>query len=145
MAARFYPDILVVLRADLAQLEGAPHLAVQLVLFLRDRYVILGRGLVRPGQIRIHRPSIGIQITERGSFNSALLGLPCCIYLQSLSVAIQQGLDEALVLGYRLQDLPVGRDVTDGPLPQPGAGQPENVTARLADVPLESRLHLVVR
>jgi hypothetical protein len=36
VAARLYPNVLVVLRADLAQLERGAHLTVQLVLFLRN-------------------------------------------------------------------------------------------------------------
>ena len=34
MTAGLYPDVLAVLCADLAELEGAAHLAVQLVLLL---------------------------------------------------------------------------------------------------------------
>ena len=35
MAAGFYPDVFAVLGANLAQLKGRPHLAVELVLLLR--------------------------------------------------------------------------------------------------------------
>ena len=47
--------------------------------------------------------------------------------LQSFSVTVEQGLAEALVLGYRLQNVPVCRHIADGPLAQPGAAQPEHV------------------
>lgn len=53
VAARFDPDVLVVLGADLAQLERAPHLTVQLVLLLRHRDVVLEGTLHGKRQIRV--------------------------------------------------------------------------------------------
>lgn len=47
--------------------------------------------------------------------------------LQSLSVSIDEGLEEGFVMGNGLQDVPVCRHVTDRPLSQPGAAQPEDV------------------
>lgn len=65
--------------------------------------------------------------------------------LQSLSVSVQKGLDQTFVLRYGLQDLPVCCDVPDGPLSQPGAGEPKHITSRLVYVLLQSRLDFVVR
>lgn len=53
MTARFDPDVLVVLGADLTQLERAPHFAVQFVLLLRHRDVVLEGTLHGERQIRI--------------------------------------------------------------------------------------------
>lgn len=47
--------------------------------------------------------------------------------LQSLSVAINEGLEEGFVVGDRLQDVSVCRHVADRPLAQPSAAQTENV------------------
>ena len=41
VAARLYPDVFRVLRADLAQLEGGAHLTVELVLLLCHLHVVL--------------------------------------------------------------------------------------------------------
>lgn len=49
---------------------------------------------------------------------------------QSLSVSINEGLEEGFVVGDGLQDVPVSRHVADGPLAQPGAAQPEDVAER---------------
>jgi hypothetical protein len=59
-------------------------------------------------------------------------------YLQSLPVAVEEGLDQTFVLGYRLEDFTLGRDVTDGPLAQSRAGQSEHVTSSFVDVALQS-------
>ena len=66
------------------------------------------------------------------------------VSLQSLSGAVQQGLAQRLVLRDCLEDVPVCSHVADGPLAQPGAGQPEDVAAGLVDVTVQSSLHLVV-
>lgn len=47
---------------------------------------------------------------------------------QSLSVSINEGLEEWLVMGDGLQDVPISRHVADCPLAQPSAAQPEDVT-----------------
>lgn len=49
---------------------------------------------------------------------------------QSLSVSINEGLEERFVMGDGLQDVPVSCHVADRPLAQPSAAQPENVAAR---------------
>lgn len=60
-------------------------------------------------------------------------------------MSVQQSLDQALVLGYRLEDFTVTGDVTDRPLTQSRARQPEDVAARLVDVALQSQFDFVVR
>lgn len=46
---------------------------------------------------------------------------------QSLSVPINEGLEQGFVVGDGLQDVPVGRHVPDRPLTEPSAAEPENV------------------
>lgn len=46
---------------------------------------------------------------------------------QSLSVSINEGLEQGLVVGDGLQDVPVRRHVSDRPLTEPSAAEPENV------------------
>lgn len=46
---------------------------------------------------------------------------------QSFPEAVDEGLEEGLVVGDGLQDVPICSDVADGPLAQPGAAQPEDV------------------
>lgn len=60
----FYPDILIVFRANLAQLKSTSHFTIEFILFLCDRYVVLRCRLYCPRQIWIYRPTIRIQITE---------------------------------------------------------------------------------
>ena len=67
MAAGFYPDVFAVLGANLAQLKGRPHLAVELVLLLGHLDVVLGRGLDRPGEVRVNTATVRIQVTETHS------------------------------------------------------------------------------
>ena len=56
-------DVLVVLGTDLAELEGGAHLTVELVLLLGDLDVVL-RGVVdQVAQVRVHRQTIGIEVT----------------------------------------------------------------------------------
>lgn len=47
---------------------------------------------------------------------------------QSLSVSINEGLEEWFVMGDGLQDVPVCRHIADRPLAQPSAAQPKYVT-----------------
>lgn len=46
---------------------------------------------------------------------------------QSLSVSINEGLEQGFVVGDGLQDVPVRRHISDRPLTEPGAAEPENV------------------
>lgn len=62
MAARFYPHVLIVLGANLTQLECTAHFAVQLVLLLRHGYVVLGGGLYGPRQVRIDGPPVWVHV-----------------------------------------------------------------------------------
>ena len=41
-----------------------------------------------------------------------------------------------------MKNVPVRRDVPDGPLAEPGAGQSEDVAAGLVDMSVESGFHL---
>lgn len=50
--------------------------------------------------------------------------------LQSLSVSINEGLEEWFVMGDGLQDVPISCHVADCPLAQPSAAQPKDVTER---------------
>lgn len=63
--ARFDPHVLVVFRAYLAQLEGAAHLAVELVLLGRDLDVLFGRGLDGPRKVGVDVTPIGVQVAAR--------------------------------------------------------------------------------
>lgn len=65
MAARLDPDVFAVFRADLAHLKGGAHLAVELVLLLRHTDVVLGRGLDRPAQVRVHGATVRKQVAEK--------------------------------------------------------------------------------
>lgn len=49
---------------------------------------------------------------------------------QSLSVSINEGLEEWFVMGDGLQDVPISCHVADSPLAQPSAAQPEDVAER---------------
>ena len=62
MAAGLDPHIFVVFGADLAELEGGAHLAVELVLLLRDFDVLLVRVLDRRGKIRVYVPTVGVKV-----------------------------------------------------------------------------------
>lgn len=64
MTARFYPHIFVIFCAYFTQLESTAHLAVQLVLFLCNRDVILLARLHCPWQVRIIGTTIRVQITN---------------------------------------------------------------------------------
>lgn len=48
-------------------------------------------------------------------------------YVQALSVAIDEGLEQRLVVGDGLQDVAVVGHIADGPLSQARAAQPEDV------------------
>ena len=65
MATRFYPDVLVILGADLTQLEGGAHLTVQLVLLLSHLDVLVVRVLYQETQVRVHVPPIGVQVARK--------------------------------------------------------------------------------
>lgn len=52
---------------------------------------------------------------------------------QSLSVAINEGLEQGLVVGDGLQDVAISRHISDGPLTEPSAAEPENVAEEQAD------------
>lgn len=64
VTARLELDVLVVLGADLAQLEGGAHLAVDLVLFGGDLHVTLWRRLKRVTQVRVDGSAIGVEVAE---------------------------------------------------------------------------------
>ena len=49
---------------------------------------------------------------------------------QALPVAIDEGLEQGLVVGDGLQDVAISRHVPDGPLTQPSAAEPENVAEK---------------
>lgn len=49
---------------------------------------------------------------------------------QSLSVSINEGLEEWLIMGDGLQDVPISCHIADCPLAEPSAAQPEDVTER---------------
>lgn len=57
---------------------------------------------------------------------------------QSLSVSIDESLEERFIVGDGLQDVAVSRHVANRPLAQPSAAQPEDVTVR--DAYLNKRL-----
>ena len=139
---RLYPDVFGVLRADLAELEGWAHLAVELVLLLRHSHVVLGGGLDRPGEVGVDTPAVRVEITETSIDEK--VELQGEVILQSFSGSVQQSLAQWLVLRNCLQNIPVCSDVAYRPLPQPGAGQSEDVAPGLVDVTVQSRLHLVV-
>lgn len=50
------------------------------------------------------------------------------VHLQSFPEAIDERLEERLVVGDRLEDVSIRRHVADGPLAQAGAAQSEDVT-----------------
>ena len=57
-------DVLVILGADLAQLEGGAHLAVQLVLLLRYADVVLLAVPHQETQVRVHVATVRKQKAE---------------------------------------------------------------------------------
>jgi len=73
VTARLDAHVLVVFGADLAQLEGGAHFAVELVLLLRHLDVILGRGRHRVAQVRIHRTAVRIQVTANKKKQSPIV------------------------------------------------------------------------
>lgn len=54
----------------------------------------------------------------------------CDGYVQALPVAIYEGLEQWLVVGYGLQYVAIIGHIADGPLAQPGTTQSEDVTVR---------------
>lgn len=52
---------------------------------------------------------------------------------QSLSVSINEGLEQGLVVGDGLQDVPVCRHIPDRPLTEPSAAEPEDVAEEQRD------------
>ena len=62
MATRLDANILVVLGADFAQLEGGSHLTVKLILLLCHLYVVLGSRLHCPRQVGVHVPPVREQV-----------------------------------------------------------------------------------
>ena len=61
MPARLQADVLVVLGADLAELEGGAHLAVEFVLLLRHRDVLVGR-VGQERQVRVDVATVRVQV-----------------------------------------------------------------------------------
>ena len=51
MTTRLYTNVFGILSADLAELEGGAHLAVELVLLLGHPHVVLRCGLDSPGEV----------------------------------------------------------------------------------------------
>ena len=144
VSARLYSDIFTILCTNFAKLEGGAHLTVELVLLLGHSHVVLGGGLDCPGEVGVDAPTVRVEITEREEEGQKVALQGGGVSLQSLSGAVQQGLAQGLVLRDGLQDVPVCSHVADGPLSQPGAGEPEDVAAGLVDVAVQPRLHLVV-
>lgn len=50
--------------------------------------------------------------------------------LQSFPEAVDQGLEQGLIVGYRLQYVSIRRHIADGPLAQARTAQPEDVTEK---------------
>lgn len=50
--------------------------------------------------------------------------------LQSLSISVNESLEEWFVMGDGLQDVPISCHVSDRPLAQPSAAQPEDVAKK---------------
>lgn len=97
------------------------HLAIQFVLLLCHRYMVLHGTLHCKRQVRIRRPSIRVQVEALPRTNEAQ-----GIRIHSSTgrganppKAIQQRLAQRLVLRYRLQDLALCRHIAYGPLAQP--------------------------
>ena len=65
MSAGFNPNVFTVFGANFAELERGSHLAVKLVLLLRDLDVVLGGGLHRPAQVGVDASPVGVEVTER--------------------------------------------------------------------------------
>ena len=100
MTARLYAHVLVVLRANFAQLERGAHLAVELVLFLSDLDVILGRGGHRPAKIWVYGSSVRIQVAVSNEKIALILEHNHYIIdIQSLSISIEKCLAKRFVLG----------------------------------------------
>ena len=62
-----------------------------------------------------------------------LVSVRAYVYSQSLPVAVDESLEQRLVVGDGLQDVAVRCDVADGPLAQPGAAQSEDVAGDKVD------------
>lgn len=107
--------------------------------------MILRRRLTQSGQIRILGTAVREQITaththteQCNNIRSTLYpwryvwtgGLGAQVDSQSLSVSINEGLEQGFVVGDGLQDVPICRHVSDRPLAQPSAAEPENVAER---------------
>ena len=90
MPAWLYPDVFGVLRADLAELEGGAHLAVELVLLLGHPHVVLRCGLDRPGEVGVDTPAVRVEITETSV--DKMVELQGKVILQSFSGPVQQSL-----------------------------------------------------
>lgn len=65
MAARLDLDVLVVFGAYFAKLEGWSHLAVELILFLRDADVIFAAVFGQAADFRINRSSVWKQVAAQ--------------------------------------------------------------------------------
>ena len=65
MSAGLDPHVLVVLGADLAELEGGAHLTVELVLLLRHLNVVLGEVRYQEAQVGVHRTTVRIQVATQ--------------------------------------------------------------------------------
>ena len=92
MTTRLYTNVFGILSADLAELEGGAHLTVELVLLLGHLDVVLGRGLDRPGEVRVNTATVRIQVTETHSQSEAAHAGG--EVLQSFSRAVQESLTE---------------------------------------------------
>ena len=55
-------------------------------------------------------------------------------YSQSLPVSVNEGLEEWLVVGDSLQNVPICSDVANGPLAQPSAAQSKDIAGTEGDV-----------
>lgn len=55
--------------------------------------------------------------------------------LQSFPEAVDQGLEQGLIVGYRLQYVSIRRHIADGPLAQACAAQSEDVTEERKKIP----------
>jgi len=65
MAAGLNANIFTIFCTDFAHLKRGAHFTIQLILLLRDFYVILRCGLNSPTEVRIDASTIGVQVATK--------------------------------------------------------------------------------